>query len=148
MSAPEPPPTFALLNEIGIIEQLASTLFESRLPDGVLVSHFSVLNHLARRGDGATPLSLATAFQVPKTTMTHTLQGLERRGWIAMEPNPRDGRSKIVRLTEAGRAFAAEAVAALAPDIAEIERAVPRERIEATLPVLREIRAFLDAARD
>ncbi len=73
----DPPPIFALFNEIGIINQLAAALFESRLPPGVLVSHFSVLNHLIRVRDGATPLQLANAFQVPKTTMTHTLAGLE-----------------------------------------------------------------------
>ena len=71
---------FSLFNEIGIIEQLGRALFESQLPDGFLMSHFSVLNHLIRVQDGQTPLKLAQAFQLPKTTMTHTLSVLEKHG--------------------------------------------------------------------
>ncbi len=82
---------FTLFNEVGIIGQLSGSLFERRLPDGFLVSHFSVLNHLVRLGEGKTPLDLARAFQVPKTTMTHTLAGLEGAGLIRFAPNPRTG---------------------------------------------------------
>ena len=87
------PRYFQLFNEIGIVEQLARAMFEARLPDGMLVTHFSVLNHLVRVGDGRTPLALARAFQTPKTSMTHTLAGLERHGMVDMRPNPKDNRS-------------------------------------------------------
>jgi hypothetical protein len=60
----------AFCNEVGIIAQFAGSLFERRLPPGFLVSHFAVLNCLARLEDGKTPLCRARAFQVPKTTMT------------------------------------------------------------------------------
>ncbi|MGB0499456.1 MAG: MarR family transcriptional regulator, partial [Rubricella sp.] len=46
---------FALFNEIGIIAQLSRALFEARLDDGITLPHFTVLNHLVRVGDGATP---------------------------------------------------------------------------------------------
>ena len=139
---------FTLFNEIGIIAQLSRALFEARLPDGFLISHFSVLNHLIRVGDGPTPLRLANAFQVPKTTMTHTLSGLEKHGLIDMRPNPDDGRSKCVWLTEAGRDFRNEAIAALGPDMAQFAERYPPEFIEDVTPKLAEIRKFLDAARD
>jgi len=83
---------FELLNEVGIIAQLSRTLMESRLDDGLTIHHFTALNHLVRLGDGKTPMDLARAFQVPKTSMSHTLAGLEKRGLIRMEPNPDDGR--------------------------------------------------------
>ncbi|MEZ5791707.1 MAG: hypothetical protein R3D34_13310 [Nitratireductor sp.] len=67
---------FQFFNEIGIISQLGSAIMEALLPPGFLISHFSVLNHLTRVCDGRTPLEIARAFQVPKTTMTHTLSGL------------------------------------------------------------------------
>jgi DNA-binding MarR family transcriptional regulator len=70
---------FRLFNEIGIIEQLSRALFEARLPKGVTRPHFSVLNHLMRVADGRTPLELARAFQVPKTTLSHTLAAGEAR---------------------------------------------------------------------
>jgi DNA-binding MarR family transcriptional regulator len=104
---------FALFNEIGIIEQLSRAMFEARLPKGVLVSHFAVLNHLIRVKDGRTPLELANAFQLPKTTLSHTLALLEKRGWIEMRPNPGDKRSKQVWITGDGRTFRDEAIGRL-----------------------------------
>ncbi|WP_333714198.1 MarR family winged helix-turn-helix transcriptional regulator [Yoonia sp.] len=139
---------FAVFNEIGIINQLGSTLFQARLPDGLQVPHFAVLNHLVRLGDGRTPLSIASAFQVPKTTMTHTLAGLEKRGLITMEPNPTDGRSKVVRLTETGRAARAAAIATMAAPIARIRADLGDEVIFALLPQLQTLRQFLDQNRD
>ncbi len=139
---------FAFLNEVGIIGQLSRTLFEARLPDGFLVSHFSVLNHLVRLGDGATPMALASAFQVPKTTMTHTLTGLEKAALIEMRPNPKDGRSKCVWLTEAGRKFREDAIASLGPDIEKMLNSLDLARISSALPVLEEVREYLDRTRD
>jgi len=139
---------FSLFNEIAIIEQLSRARFEARLPKGVLVSHFAVLNHLIRVGDGRTPLEMAQAFQVPKTTLSHTLALVEGRGWIEMRPNPEDGRSKRVWITEAGRAFQAEAIGLLAPDVAEIAAAFPAGEVAALLPKLTALRVYLDRTRD
>jgi DNA-binding MarR family transcriptional regulator len=139
---------FAFFNEVAIIGQLAGSLFERRLPGGFLVSHFAVLNHLTRLGDGKTPLALARAFQVPKTTMTHTLAGLETAGLVRFAPNPTDGRSKCVFLTEPGRAFRDAAIAGLRPDLQAIARDIPPGRIAAALPLLAEMRAWLDRERD
>ena len=76
------PLLFTLFNEIGIISQLSNAAFEKVLPDGLKVSHFSVLNHLARLGDNKSPSSLASAFQVTKGAMTNTLGRLEARGLV------------------------------------------------------------------
>jgi DNA-binding MarR family transcriptional regulator len=145
---PSDPTLFAVLNEVNILAQLSAALIEARLPPGLLVSHFGVANHLARGHDGATPLSLARAFQVPKTTMTHTLAVLERHGFIAFEGNPRDGRSKCVRLTDAGRRFREDAIAAVAPDMAAIAAELPEGAAGALLPDLRRLRMILDRMRD
>lgn len=139
---------FELFNEIGIIEQLSRALFEARLPKGVLVSHFAVLNHLIRVEDGRTPLAIARAFQVPKTTLSHTLALLERRGWIEMRPNPVDKRSKLVWITPEGRAFRDTAIAALAPDMADLAASFPTSEAAALLPPLSALRMHLDRARD
>lgn len=139
---------FELFNEIGILSQLSAALLEARLPEGMLVSHFAVLNNLIRVQDGATPLDLARAFQVPKTTMTHTLAGLAKAGCVEMRPNPADGRSKQVWLTDRGRATRDAAIAGLAPDLAALAQRVPPERIEALLPQLTELRRIMDQMRD
>lgn len=143
-----PDPLFAVFNEIGILAQLSGAMFEARLPPGFLVAHFSVLDHLIRVGDGPTPLALSRAFQVPKTTMTHTLAVLQRHGLILFGPNPRDGRSKCVHITEAGRRFQSNAIAALAPDLAWLRASFSEDRILSVLPVLADLRATLDAMRE
>lgn len=139
---------FKLFTEVGIIEQLSRALFEARLPDGLLMTHFSVLNHLVRVRDGQTPLTLARAFQVPKTSLTHTLAGLEKRELIRMDPNPKDARSKCVFVTDAGRRFLDEAVGRMGQDIGALASAIPPEDISALLPGLEQIRRYLDAERN
>ena len=139
---------FGFFNEVGIIAQLSRALMEARLPEGLILPHFSVLNHLVRVGDGATPQKLARAFQVPNTTMTHTLAGLESRGYVEMRRNPKDGRSKCVWLTEAGKRFREEAIASLDPDVAVLARQLPKKQIAELTKQLAEIRRILDAYRD
>jgi DNA-binding MarR family transcriptional regulator len=139
---------FAFFNEIAIISQLSGRLLEARLPRGFLVSHFAVLNHLARLGDGRTPLAIARAFQVPKATMTHTLSGLADAGLVRLVPNPKDGRSKCVMLTDGGRRFREEAIARLKPDFDLMSRHVPAGTISQLLPLLTAMREYLDRERD
>ncbi len=139
---------FELFNEIGIISQLSRASFEARLPDGMVLPHFSVINHLIRVQDGRTPLQLARAFQVPKTSMTHTLAGLEKRGLIEMRANPKDARSKQVWLTEAGRSFRQDAIASLMPDVAEISDTFTPDELSGLIERLETLRKRLDAARD
>jgi DNA-binding MarR family transcriptional regulator len=141
------PPAFQLLNEIAIIEQLARNALERALPDGLRQPHFAVLNHLVRLGDGKSPIALARAFQTAKAAMTNTLQRLEARGCIRLEPDPKDGRGKRVFLTEAGRALRERAIASLGPTMGGIAGALPEAEMEALLPSLRRLRAHLDAAR-
>lgn len=139
---------FSLFNEIGILHQLSRAALEAQLPSGLLVSHFGVVNHLVRLGEGATPVELARAFQVPKTTMTHTLGGLVKHGLIKLRPNPEDARSKCVWLTDHGRAFRQDAVEKASAAMGDFAQAFPPERIEALLPELIAMREFLDSARD
>jgi DNA-binding MarR family transcriptional regulator len=139
---------FALFNEVGIINQLSTAMFEARLPRGFVVAQFAVLNHLIRVKDGRTPLELARAFQVPKTSMTHSLAVLERAGLIHLTANPGDGRSKQVWITEAGRAFRDDAIAGMAADSARLADAVPSDEIAEILPLLSRLRAVMDRMRD
>lgn len=112
------------------------------------MAHFVVVNHLIRAGDGSTPMRIASALQVPKTSLTHTLAGLEKHGLIEMRANPEDGRSKLVWVTAKGRAMRETAISDMAPDIAHLAQTIGPDKIAQLLPVLAEIRAALDAARD
>jgi len=139
---------FRLFNEIGIVEQLSRTILEARLPPGFVLAQFSVLNHLVRVGDGRTPIGIARAFQVPKTSMTHSLAVLEREGLIEIRKNPKDGRSKLVYITDAGRKFRQDAIDELAPDFTRIAAAFPPDHVARLLPDLEVLRKFLDTDRD
>jgi DNA-binding MarR family transcriptional regulator len=138
----------AFFLEVGILSQLSRALFEARLPPGFTLSQFTVVNNLVRVKDGRTPLELARAFQVPKTSMTHSLAVLERQGLIEMRPNARDGRSKCVFVTEAGRAFRLTALQAMAPDAAALASRFPAERLMQVLPTLSDLRQLMDKMRD
>jgi DNA-binding MarR family transcriptional regulator len=152
---PDTPPTptpeatlFAFFNEVGILAQLSRALFEARLPPGFNLPQFTVLNHLIRVRDGQTPLALARAFQVPKTSMTHSLAVLESNGLVEMRPNARDGRSKCVFITDAGRAFRQQAIESMWPDVANIAAAYPVARLAEALPTLAGLRDVMDRMRD
>ena len=157
-SAPSAPPVegatdaatraFEVLSEIGILQQLASAELARHLPDGLHPSHFAVLRHLVRRGDGRSLLDVARAMQTTKPNMTNTVLRLADRGLVEIRPNPADGRSKLMFLTDAGRAFVNTAADRLAPTLAEIDRRHGLERIAAMLPELRALREVLDAMRD
>jgi len=138
---------FEFFNEVGIISQLASTMLNKSLPEGLHVAHFSLLNHMVRLGDGKTPQQLASAFQVTKSTMTHSLQVLEERGFIELRPHPVDRRSKQVFLTPRGRSFRDEAIAALAPSIDGLRAQLDVPAIRGMLEDLRAVRRTLDANR-
>lgn len=148
MSESSMPDYFRLFNEIGIIGQLSRSLLEARLPPGFVAAQFYVLNHLVRVGDGRTPVAIASAFQVPKTSMTHSLAVLEQAGLIEIRKNPGDGRSKLVHITDAGRKFRQDAIDALAPDLKRIAAAVPPDHVARLLPDLEVLRKFLDTDRD
>ncbi|MGR3491995.1 MAG: MarR family winged helix-turn-helix transcriptional regulator [Shimia sp.] len=138
---------FALLREVGIISQLSTALFLKRLPEGLHPSHFALLSNLTRLGDGKTPQALAAAFQVPKATMTNTLQVLEKRAMIRIVPNPDDKRSKLVTITPAGRAFHEEAIGALIPALDHIAQEVDGFDIPRTIEQLQKLRIYLDENR-
>lgn len=139
---------FKLFNEIGIIEQLSRAFLEAQLPEGLIAPHFAVLNHLIRVKDGQTPLVIARAFQVPKTSMTHTLAGLEKHGLVEMRPNPSDARSKQVWILDKGRAVRDATIAGMAPEFHSLSDVLPPNELAELLPALEKLRKHLDAARD
>jgi DNA-binding MarR family transcriptional regulator len=66
------------------------------------LSQGSVLGRLDREGPQSTS-KLATAERVRQQSMGQTIAELESQGLIARRPDPTDGRSALLELTEAGR---------------------------------------------
>ncbi|PKP79608.1 MAG: MarR family transcriptional regulator, partial [Alphaproteobacteria bacterium HGW-Alphaproteobacteria-2] len=115
------------------------------LPKGMELSHFSVLNHLARLNAERTPAELARSFHLTRGAMTNTLRKLEVAGYVHIRPDWDDARRKFVTISPAGRAARDAAIAAIGPILHDVVQAIGAERVRAALPVLRELRNRLDA---
>ena len=102
---PDPSLDFRIINWIGIIEQL--TAEKSRqLLEGTDVPppQFRLLNHFSHRpDDGKKVTQIATATQQPQPGITKTLAKMVQKNYLKEKPNPHDGRSKILFLTEDGK---------------------------------------------
>ena len=144
---PDQADLFALFNEIGIVNQLATTRFERALPDGLTPSQFSVLNNFVRLGGTRSPKQLADAFQVTKGAMTNTLDKLLAKGCVTIKPDPHDGRAKVVALTKKGAALRAKAVAAASPAFSDVGALLSARDVQLLLPRLRKLRQHLDESR-
>lgn len=134
----------ALFGELFMADQLARNRVSKALPRGMELSHFSVLNHLARIGDERSPAQLAKAFHVTRGAMTNTLAKLEWAGHVHIRPDWDDARRKFVAISPAGRAARDAAVQAVVPLIADVVEALGSDRVRQVLPVLRELRARLE----
>ncbi|MBU2992280.1 MarR family transcriptional regulator [Octadecabacter sp. 1_MG-2023] len=134
----------ALFSEILTVDQLVRNNMTRALPKGMELSHFSVLNHLARSKSEKTPAQLAETFHLTRGAMTNTLRKLEVSGFIHIRPDWDDARRKLVTISNTGRAARDQAIAAIAPVIAEAVERVTDEKVRPALAVLRELRLSLD----
>ena len=141
------PAAFAVLNEIGIVDQLARTRFERVMPGGLSVAQFSVLNRFVRLGGEPSLAALARAFQVSRPAMGKVVHRLAAQGLVALRDDPDDARSRRVAITEAGVAMRHACLAALEPEIARLREALGDDTFATLLPGLRRLRQWLDTHR-
>lgn len=144
---PDQADIFAFFNEIGIVSQLSTTLLASALPDGVHPSHFAIVNHLVRMGDGKTPAAIAAAMQVTKATMTHSIGVLTAQHFVESRDNPKDARSKTIHLTATGRKFRETAIGEVTRRFTPLFDSHQQAAMRQMLVPLREIRRTLDDNR-
>jgi DNA-binding MarR family transcriptional regulator len=138
---------FNFFNEVGIINQLSSNLFERQLPQGLTLSQFSVLNNFVRLGGMRSPAQLASAFQVSKGAMTNTITKLEEKGCVVVSASKSDGRKKEVRITSKGRALRNKSIKSMAPLNRSIAAGLDLEQLQTVMPLLRTVREYLDNHR-
>ncbi|MFY0693187.1 MAG: MarR family transcriptional regulator [Paracoccaceae bacterium] len=143
MSTDNDPLAVALFSEMLTADQLARNMLSKTLPKGMELSHFSVLNYLARATEPRTPAQLARTFNLTKGAITNTLQKLEWAGHIHINPDWEDARRKQVVISPAGRRARDTALEVISPVIAELVESVGTEKVRAVLPVLRDLRVKL-----
>lgn len=133
-----------LFSEVLTVDQLLRGKIAKVLPKGMELSHFSVLNHLARQGVERTPAQLAKSFHVTRGAMTNTLSKLETAGYIHIRPDWDDARRKLVTISPSGRSARDAALSVVGPVIDTVVLETGSEKVRAVLPVLRELRQRLE----
>ncbi|TVS01088.1 MAG: MarR family transcriptional regulator [Rhodobacteraceae bacterium] len=121
-------------------DQLARNRLSKTLPKGMELSHFGVLNLLAKHQTEMSPAELARAFHVTRGAMTNTLAKLEWAGYIHIRPDWEDARRKMVAISPAGRSARDAALAAITPLIDAAVCTLGEDRVRQTIPVLRSLR--------
>ncbi len=147
MSKNDDPLAIALFSELFMADQLARTLLSKALPKGMELSHFAVLNHLARSNEERSPAQLARLFHVTRGAMTNTLNRLEIAGHVHIRPDWDDARRKFVAISPAGRAARDAALQSIAPILSRTVQEIGADRVRAALPVIREMRIELELAQ-
>ena len=77
-------------------------------PYGLRVTQFTVLVMLSLRG-AMTIGELAEALGAERTTLTRNLALIEALSWVKIQPAEEDARSRVVTVTDEGRAVVLEA---------------------------------------
>ncbi|MGQ0623857.1 MAG: MarR family winged helix-turn-helix transcriptional regulator [Sporichthyaceae bacterium] len=91
----------------------------------------------------ALPLGrLSRHLMLHPTTVTLTIEALEKRGVISREPHPHDRRTVLATLTAAGRVFFDEVASALAGDGYALSAITAQLAVTAT-EILRQVRSEL-----
>lgn len=142
---PTDPIAIALFSEMFMADQLARAQLAKALPKGMELSHFSVLNHLARSNEERSPAQLAKAFHVTRGAMTNTISKLDWAGYVHVRPDWDDARRKQVSISQAGRNAREQALESIAPILADVVEAVGSENVRSILPILREVRKRFDS---
>lgn len=138
----------SLFSELLTADQLLRSALTRVLPDRMELSHFSVLNQLARSGVERTPAQLARTFHVTRGAMTNTLGKLVEAGYVHIRPDWDDARRKQVSISPAGLAARDTALQAITPVISDMVADLGADKVRAALPVLRELRVKLEAPVD
>ncbi|SDS32492.1 MULTISPECIES: MarR family winged helix-turn-helix transcriptional regulator [Jiangella] len=87
-------------------------------PYGLTFARYEALVLLSFSRTGALPMAkIGERLMVHPTSVTNTIQRLEGAGFVTREPNPRDGRGTLARITQSGR----DAVGRVTTELMEAE---------------------------
>jgi DNA-binding MarR family transcriptional regulator len=102
-STPRPPLMIRLLSVAfdDFCENLERRLADTPYND-IRISHGCVFGNIEPEGSRLT--ELAERARMTKQSVGEVTSDLEQRGYVERVPDPSDGRAKIIRLTERGRA--------------------------------------------
>lgn len=94
--------------------QIEETLIElSKSNTMTRISEFlagegAVLVFLVRHPEGIMPSLISEALELSRARITNVLNSLRQKGYVELEPNPKDRRKVLARITETGIEFIKE----------------------------------------
>jgi DNA-binding MarR family transcriptional regulator len=105
----------AAVTSIMRVQQILLAELDARLrPHGLTFARYEALVLLSFSRQGALPLRLiGERLMVHPTSITNTINRLERHELVVRRPNPQDGRGTLAEITPAGRAVVEHATADL-----------------------------------
>jgi DNA-binding MarR family transcriptional regulator len=131
--------TQSVLVELGIVNALASQLFDRQLAQlGLKPVQFGLLTVVGAHGP-ITPTNLERESGLLPTTLRERLRALERAGFVHKVSNPRDRRSHFVEITPAGVSFMKQASVAIRAVESDISRVLGTP-LEDYRPLLQRLR--------
>lgn len=95
----------AVVTSIMRAQQLMMSRINAVLsPVGLSFARYEMLRLLSFAREGAMPMASASArLQVHPTSVTNTVDRLERDELVVRKPHPRDGRATLIQVTASGR---------------------------------------------
>ncbi len=98
------PSMVAVTSIMRVHQILMARLNEQLEPFGLTFPRYEVLMLLLFSGRGSLPVGkIGERLQVHRTSITNSLDGLERAGLVSRVPDPSDGRAVLAEITDAGR---------------------------------------------
>ncbi len=140
---PEDHPDIQVFDEIRYIEHLVRSAIARKLPVGLTYPQFEVMNLLSRRGDGITPVEIARALQMTKSSLTNTLQRLYARKLIRVEVCANDLRRKRIWVTSEGKQAYVQSMIAIRPRMESLRDGFTQKEFREALPFLKALRTWL-----
>lgn len=144
-SLPPSPLAIQLFSELLLLDQFLRNRITKILPEGVELSQFLVLLHLAASGTEIGPARLASSFNVTRGAMSNTLGRLERNGQIQVRGDTVDARRKFVTISEQGQQTLDYVVGEIHPRFKDILAKYQRSEISNCLALLSDLRHSLES---
>jgi DNA-binding MarR family transcriptional regulator len=143
----EPQVRGAIVNELGVASRYALELAERELVrEGVEPSDYWFLSFIGKL-QPVTRTQLTEAIGLRRTTVRDRVRPLLDRGHVDEMPNPRDGRSTLLRLSPAGTAIYEAGLPAMHRVLAAIDTALGG-RLDEYEETVRRVRVALQTLDD
>jgi DNA-binding MarR family transcriptional regulator len=137
-----------ILLDVFLTNQHRKRMIEAALAKAELPAEDYPLYVLVGAEGPWTPTGLSRRLEMPLSTMLFRLGRLERRGHAERVPNPKDGRSYLIRLTDEGQRLLGDARPAFRDYAEAVEGRLGAKRVASLRAALEELRDAVSAELD